>query len=342
MTEAKEWHVAVGGQSIGPMTKLELVSGFRSGEYNQETLVFKQGMSGWVAASEITELSDIFSGKDGAGALPALPTESGRRAHEVDYNIVGSEMQFVEIELDPGEGAVAEAGAMMYMTSGIQMSTIFGDGSSSGGGLMDRLLGAGKRVLTGESLFITEFVNHGLGKQHVAFAAPHPGKILPADLNRMGGRLICQKNAFLCAAKGVAISIAFQKKIGVALFGGEGFIMQSLEGDGLAFLHAGGTIAEKQLGAGENLRVDTGCLVALEPTVSYEIEFVGGIKSAIFGGEGFFFASLTGPGTVWLQSLPFSRLAGRIHEAAPQTGTGGRGEGSVLGGLGGIGGMFDR
>ena len=343
MTEAKEWHAAVGGQSVGPMTKLELGSGFRSGEYSQETLVFKQGMSGWVAASQIAELSDILSGRGGAGVPPAaLPTESGRRAHEVDYDIVGSEMQFVEIELDPGEGAVAEAGAMMYMTSGIQMSTIFGDGSSSGGGLMDQLLGAGKRVLTGESLFITEFVNQGSGKQHVAFAAPYPGKILPADLNRMGGRLICQKSAFLCAAKGVAISIAFQKKIGVALFGGEGFIMQSLEGDGLAFLHAGGTIVEKKLGGGENLRVDTGCIVALEPTVSYDIQFVGGVKSAIFGGEGFFFASLTGPGTVWLQSLPFSRLAGRIHEAAPQTGKGGKGEGSVLGALGGIGGMFDR
>ena len=343
MTEAKEWHAAVGGQSVGPMTKLELGSSFRSGEYNQETLVFKPGMSGWVVARQIPELSDILSGRDGAGvSLATPPTGSGRRAHEVDYDIVGSEMQFVEIELDPGEGAVAEAGAMMYMTSGIQMSTIFGDGSSSGRGLMDQLLGAGKRVLTGESLFITEFVNQSAGKQHVAFAAPHPGKILPAELHGMGGRLICQKSAFLCAAKGVAISIAFQKKIGVALFGGEGFIMQSLEGDGLAFLHAGGTIIEKQLEAGETLRVDTGCLVALEPTVNYDIQFVGGIKSAIFGGEGFFFASLTGPGTVWLQSLPFSRLAGRVHEAAPQTGRGGKGESSVLGRLGGIGGMFDR
>jgi uncharacterized protein (TIGR00266 family) len=343
MAEAKEWYAAVGGQSVGPMTRLELGNGLRSGEYSSETLVFKQGMSGWVAAAQLAELSDLLSPGAGAGPLPPVPPPgSGSRAHEVDYDIVGTEMQFVEIELDPGEGAVAEAGAMMYMTSGIQMNTIFGDGSSSSGGLMDQLLGAGKRVLTGESLFITEFMNQGSGKQHVAFAAPYPGKIIPADLHRMGGRLICQKDAFLCAAKGVAISIAFQKKIGVGLFGGEGFIMQSLEGDGLAFLHAGGTIVEKELGAGENLRVDTGCLVALEPSVDYDIQFVGGIKSVIFGGEGFFFASLTGPGKVWLQSLPFSRLAGRIHEAAPQTGRGGKGEGSVLGALGGIGGMLDR
>ncbi|HXV64016.1 MAG TPA: TIGR00266 family protein [Vicinamibacteria bacterium] len=335
----KEWYVVVGGQSVGPMARDELAAKFQSGEYHTATLVFKQGMTGWTAAGQVPELSGLLSG---GAPVPAVASV-GRRAHEVDYEIIGDEMQFVEVELDPGEGAVAEAGSMMYMTAGIQMNTIFGDGSSSsGGGLMDKLLGAGKRVLTGESLFMTEFVNQGAGKQRVAFAAPYPGKIMPAELGKMGGRLICQKDAFLCAAKGVAIGIAFQRKIGVGLFGGEGFIMQSLEGDGLAFLHAGGTTVERELKAGENFRVDTGCLVALQPSVTYDIQFVGGIKSAIFGGEGFFFASLTGPGKVWLQSLPFSRLAGRIHEAAPQTGRGGKGEGSILGALGGIGGMLER
>lgn len=334
MAETKEWYVAVSGQSIGPMTVGELGAGFQSSQYNQKTLVFKQGMPGWTAAGQVAELSPFLGGAATASSQAAAFPPSGRRAHEVDYDIVGNEMQFVEVELDPGEGAVAEAGAMMYMTSGIQMSTIFGDGSGRGGsGFMDKLLGAGKRVLTGESLFMTEFVNRGTGKQHVAFAAPYPGKIIPADLSRMGGKLVCQKDAFLCAAKGVAISIAFQKKIGVGLFGGEGFIMQSLEGDGLAFLHAGGTIVEKELGAGEALRVDTGCIVALQPSVDYDVQLVGGVKSVVFGGEGFFFASLTGPGKVWLQSLPFSRLAGRIHEAAPQTGRAGKDEGSILGGV---------
>lgn len=342
MNDSNQWYVARGSESIGPLSFEQLQSGFGSGQYNRDSLVFKQGMSGWTAAAQVPELSLLISG--GAAAAPPSPTPgTGRRAHEVDFEIIGEEMQFVEVELDPGEGAIAEAGAMMYMTDGIQMNTIFGDGSGQGdGSLMDKLLGAGKRVLTGESLFITEFVNGGTGKQNVAFASPYPGKIIPVDLSKMGGKLIAQKDAFLCAAKGVAISIAFQKKIGVALFGGEGFIMQSLEGDGLAFLHAGGTIVERELAAAETLRVDTGCLVALDPTVAYDIQFVGGVKSAIFGGEGFFFAKLTGPGTVWLQSLPFSRLAGRIWEAAPQTGGGGKGEGSVLDHIGGIGQMFQR
>ena len=342
MPDVKEWYVAVSGQSVGPMTTADLAAAFRAGQYGAKTLVFKQGMTGWTPAAQVGELSPLLGAQTASPSPSPAAFSGGRRAHEVDYDIVGSEMQFVEVELDPGEGAIAEAGAMMYMTSGIQMTTIFGDGTSSGGSFMDKLLGAGKRVLTGESLFMTEFLNQGSGKQRVAFAAPYPGKIIPADLNRMGGKLICQKDAFLCAAKGVAISIAFQKKIGVALFGGEGFIMQSLEGDGLAFLHAGGTIVERELAMGELLRVDTGCLVALQPSVSYDIQFVGGVKSAIFGGEGFFFASLTGPGKVWLQSLPFSRLAGRIHEAAPKTGRGGKDEGSILGGLAGIGGMFER
>ena len=241
-------------------------------------------------------------------------------------------MQFVEIELDPGEAAVAEAGSMMYMETEIEMETIFGDGKGDQS-LIDSLVGAGKRLITGESLFMTIFSNAGHGKKHVAFAAPYPGKILPFNLAEMGGTIICQKDAFLCAAKGVSIDIAFQKNIGVGLFGGEGFIMQKLHGDGLAFLHAGGTVVSRELQAGESLKVDTGCLVALEPSVTYDIKYVGSVKSAIFGGEGFFFAYLAGPGTVWLQSLPFSRLAGRMHEAAPQTGSKDVGEGSLIGGL---------
>ncbi len=261
-------------------------------------------------------------------------------AHEIDYKIFGHEMQFVEIELDPGESAVAEAGAMMYMTDGISMETVFGDGSdaSQSGGIFEKLIGAGKRLITGESLFCTVFTHRGTGKAQVAFSAPYPGKIIPLDLRDYHGQIICQKDAFLCAARGVSIEIAFQKKIGAGLFGGEGFIMQRLVGDGMTFVHAGGTIVQKELAPGERLRIDTGCLVAITETVSYDIEFVGNVKSAIFGGEGFFFATLQGPGHVWLQSLPFSRLAGKILENAPQTRAGfnTQGEGSVLGGLGKI------
>lgn len=254
--------------------------------------------------------------------------------HEVDYKIHGNEMQFVEIELDPQEAVVAEAGGMMFMDDGIGMETIFGDGSPRGKGIMGALLGAGKRLLTGESLFMTVFQNQGVTKKRVAFGAPYPGKILPMHLRDLGGELIAQKDSFLCAAKGVSIGIAFQKRLGAGLFGGEGFIMQRLTGDGWAFVHAGGTMYERTLGPGELLRVDTGCIVGFQPTIDYDIQFVGGIKTALFGGEGLFFATLRGPGTIWLQSLPFSRLAGRIVAAAPQTGRGGREEGSVIGGLG--------
>ena len=255
-------------------------------------------------------------------------------AHEVDYRIVGSDMQFVEVELDPGESAVAEAGSMMFMTASIQMETVFGDGTSPRSGVMGALLGAGKRLLTGESLFMTVFTNQGKGKQQVAFAAPYPGKILAMDLKQLGGTLICQKDSFLCAARGVSIGIAFQRRIGVGLFGGEGFIMQRLEGDGLCFVHAGGTVHPLELEAGQTLRVDTGCIVALQPSVTYDIQLVGGIKTALFGGEGLFFATLTGPGRVWLQSLPLSRLAGRIYKAIPGIGGSRREEGSLLGGIG--------
>lgn len=254
--------------------------------------------------------------------------------HEVDYKIVGDDMQFVEVELDPMEAAVAEAGGMMYMEDGIEMETIFGDGSNQNTGLIGSLLGAGKRLLTGESLFMTVFQNRGAGKRRVAFGAPYPGKIIPVHLSEVGGELIAQKDAFLCAAKGVSIGIAFNKRIGTGLFGGEGFIMTRLQGDGWAFLHAGGTIHQRQLAPGEVIRVDTGCIVGFQPQVSYDIQYVGKIKSAIFGGEGLFFATLRGPGQVWLQSLPFSRLANRIYAAAPKAGGRGREEGSVLGGLG--------
>jgi uncharacterized protein (TIGR00266 family) len=251
----------------------------------------------------------------------------------VDYEIKGSEMQFVEVELDPGEAAIGEAGSMMFMEAGIGMDTIFGDGSASqGSGLFGKLLGAGKRLVTGESLFTTVYTNNARAKQRVAFAAPYPGKILPMDLKQLGGTLICQKDAFLCAARGVSLGIFLQKKIGVGFFGGEGFIMQKLEGDGLAFVHAGGSIVKRELQAGETLFIDTGCVVALTPNVNFEIQFVGKIKTALFGGEGLFFAKCTGPGTVWLQSLPFSRLASRVFAAAPQRG-GSREEGGVLGGL---------
>lgn len=253
--------------------------------------------------------------------------------HEIDYQLYGDDMQFVEIELDPQETVIAEAGSLMMMEDGIKMETIFGDGSAKqGSGIMDKLIGAGKRIITGESLFMTTFTNEGTGKKHVSFASPYPGKIIPVKLSEVNGKLVCQKDAFLAAAKGVSVGIEFQRKVGVGFFGGEGFIMQKLEGDGLVFIHAGGTIHEKQLAPGEVLRVDTGCLVAMTKDVDYDIEFVGGIKTALFGGEGLFFATLRGPGTVWIQSLPFSRLASRVFAAAPQKG-GSKGEGSIAGGL---------
>lgn len=256
-----------------------------------------------------------------------------RTMHEIDYEIFGHEMQYVEVELDPMEAAVAEAGGMMYMENGIEMETIFGDGSQQSSGFLGALMGAGRRLLTGESLFMTVFQNRGAGKRRVAFGAPYPGKIIPVHLTEIGGELLAQKDAFLCAAKGVSLGIAFTKRFGAGLFGGEGFILERLQGDGLAFLHAGGTIMERTLEPGETLRVDTGCIVAFQPSVSYDIQFVGGIKTALFGGEGLFFATLRGPGKIWLQSLPFSRLAGRIYAAVPQRG-GHKGEGSILGGLG--------
>lgn len=253
--------------------------------------------------------------------------------HEIDYKIYGDDMQFVEVELDPQETVVAEAGSFMMMEDDIHMETIFGDGSGNGGsGLMGKLFSAGRRVLTGESLFMTTFTNQSRGKKRVSFAAPYPGKVIPMDLTQYGGKIICQKDAFLAAAKGVSVGIEFQRKLGVGFFGGEGFIMQKLEGDGMCFIHAGGTIIRKELLPGQSLRVDTGCLVAMTSGVSYDIEWVKGVKTALFGGEGLFFATLRGPGSVWIQSLPFSRLASRVFAAAPSRG-GAKDEGSSLKGI---------
>lgn len=255
--------------------------------------------------------------------------------HQIDFRILGEEMQCVEIELDPQETAIAESGSFMMMDQDVRMETLFGDGSrKTETGFLGKLMSAGKRLLTGESLFMTAYTNIGNDKKRVTFAAPYPGKIIALDLYRLNGKVICQKDAFLCAAKGVSVGIEFQRKLGTGLFGGEGFIMQKLEGDGMAFVHAGGHIIEKELKPGEVLRIDTGCIVAFTQEVDYDIEFIGGIKNTIFGGEGFFFAKLQGPGKVWIQSLPISRLASRIIAYGPM-GTR-KEEGSILGGLGNL------
>lgn len=334
----KTWYVAVGGQQQGPMGRDEVLAGIQSGRFGRDAHVFTQGMANWLPVTAAPE----FSGAFGAAPPPPPPGVGGgmggglgtqTRAHEIDYELFGEDLQYVEVTLDPGEACIAEAGAFMYMDPGIQMETIFGDGSGADqGGLMGKLLSAGKRVLTGESLFMTVFGNGGSGRQKVAFAAPYPGKIIPVDLKKHGGRLLCEKDAFLCAARGISVGIALNRRLGSGLFGGEGFILQKLEGDGLAFLHSGGTILSRTLGPGETLRVDTGCLVAFETTVTYDIQMVSGIKTAFFGGEGLFYAALTGPGTVWIQSLPFKRLARQVLSAIPRN----KNEGSALGGLGTI------
>lgn len=323
-----KWYLSYGGNQIGPF---DLAQAIAQAEKNPNGYAWHDGLADWLPISQIDELSPS------AVTIPAAPPSTGSKADEIDFKIFGSEMQFVEVELDPGESAVAEAGAMMYKDSSIAMETVFGDASSSGrgGGFMDKLLGAGKRLLTGESLFLTVFTHTGQGKARVAFGAPYPGNIIPVSLTSVGGRLICQKDSFLCAAKGVSIGIHMQRKILTGLFGGEGFIMQKLEGDGLVFAHAGGTVVDRELQPGEALHVDTGCIVAMEQSVQFDIQQAGNIKTALFGGEGLFFANLQGPGKVWLQSLPFSRLAGRMLQASPQKG-GRKGEGSILGSLGGF------
>ena len=275
------------------------------------------------------------------GSVPSFPVARharGQAADDIDFEIKGAEMQFVEIELDPGESAIAEAGNMFFKSPSIEMTTVFGDGSAQAqaGGVLGKLLSAGKRLVTGESLFTTVFTHQGRGKARVAFAAPYPGHILAMKLDELGGALVCQKDSFLCAARGVALGIHFQQRLMTGLFGGEGFVMQRLEGDGWVFVHSGGTLVEKTLAPGEEIHVDTGCVAAYTPTVDFDLVRAGSVKSMIFGGEGVFFARLVGPGRVWLQSLPFSRLAGRMFAAAPQAGGGGQEEGSLLGGIGRI------
>jgi len=329
----RSWYVAIGGQQQGPWPEADVIDKVKGGQIPRDAHVFTEGMANWEPIASRSEFAAAFAGAPARSAPP--PPPSSMSAHEIDYEVIGEEMQFVEITLDPGEACVAEAGAFMYMDPGIQMNTIFGDGSaqSDSGGFMGKLLQAGKRVITGESLFMTIFGNQGSGRQRVAFASPYPGRIIPLDLKQLGGSIICQKDAFLCAAKGISIGIAFQKKIGAGFFGGEGFILEKLDGDGLAFVHAGGAIVERELKAGETMRLDTGCLVAFQPQVNYDIQFVSGVKTALFGGEGLFFATLTGPGKVWIQSLPFSRFASRVFAAAPRGGGKQVGEGSALGGI---------
>jgi len=256
-----------------------------------------------------------------------------RNNHELDYRILGNEMQCVEIELDPQETVVAEPGSFMMMDNGIEMQTIFGDGSQQQNGLLGKLFSAGKRLLTGENLFMTAFTNIDQGKKQVTFASPYPGKIIPIDLSHHHGKMICQKDSFLCAAKGVSVGIEFQRKLGTGLFGGEGFIMQKLEGDGMAFVHSGGHVIERSLQHGEMLKIDTGCIVAFTSTINYDIQFIGGIKNTIFGGEGVFFATLSGPGKVWIQTLPISRLASRIMQYGSFNR---KEEGGILGGIGNL------
>jgi len=323
MASQDGWYYVKDGQTVGPVTREQLAASI-SGPGGGNTLIWGPGVAEWTEARHI---AGLCAGADVRTAPPRPPKT--RRADEIDYEVHGDDMQFVEVTLDPDEVVVAEAGAMMYMTDGIQMQTVFGDPSKDQG-FMGKLFDAGKRMVTGESLFLTTFGAVSNKREQVAFAAPYPGKIIPMHLDELGGELICQKDAFLCAARGVHIGIAFQKKILAGLFGGEGFILQRLTGDGMAFVHAGGMIHRRELQAGETLRLDTGCIVAMLPSVTYDIEMARGIKNAVFGGEGLFLATLRGPGTVWVQSLPFTRLAGRILS---NVGPKGKGEGSLIGGL---------
>jgi uncharacterized protein (TIGR00266 family) len=328
----KVWYLALGQQQRGPLTLQELIAALRASPSGMNTLVYGPSMSAWAEAGRVEAVRDAM--RSAGGPPPPIPG-GARVADEIDYEILGSEMQYVEVTLDPGEMVIAEPGGMMYMTPGIVMETRFGDPSKSHdqqGGFLGKLMTAGKRVLTGESLFMSTFQNAASDRQVVAFAAPYPGKIIPLDLKSLGGEMICQKDSFLCAARGISVGIAFQRKIGVGLFGGEGFIMQRLTGQGIALVHAGGTLMRRTLKHGENLKCDTGTIVAMQPSVNYDIQTVGGIKNTLFGGEGLFLATLTGPGDIWLQSLPFSRLAGRMMAGA----RGGKEEGSILGGLGGL------
>ncbi len=340
---AKQWFLEYdNGEKYGPISTEEAKKYVAA---NAAGYAWTDGFSAWKPMNDVVELNSAVVMGDTPFGPPARAAGSAlNAADEIDYTIFGEDIQYVEIELDPGESAISEAGAMMYKNSHILMDTVFGDGSGSkndSGGIFDKLVGAGKRLITGESLFTTVFTHTGGGKATVAFGAPYPGRIIPVNLSEMGGTLICQKDCFLCAAKGVSIGVHLQKKILTGLFGGEGFIMQKLEGDGMAFIHAGGMLKEIDLQEGETLHLDTGCLVAMQPHVQFDLEQAGGIKTGLFGGEGFFFAKLRGPGKVWIQSLPFSRLAGRMLAAAPQGGGQDRGEGSALGMIGDMA-MGDR
>lgn len=333
----KTWHYADQQNHPKQILDEEVLSLVNSGEINQHTRIWTDGMADWVPAGEL--MPQLFNDGGSATPPPPLPPGGGavstttQHCHEIDYEIMGGDMQIVEIELDPHETVIAEAGAMNYLEEEIIFEAKMGDGSEPNQGMMGKLLSVGKRAITGESLFMTHFTHGGTsGKRRVAFAAPYPGKIIPVDMAEFGGELLCQKDAFLCAAHGTRVSIAFNKKIGVGFFGGEGFILQKLQGDGMAFIHAGGHVIKKEL-KGETLRVDTGCLVGFSPSIDYGIERAGNLKSMFFGGEGLFLATLRGHGTVYLQSLPFSRMADRINAGR---GASGKGEGSVLGGLGNL------
>ncbi|MCA1946350.1 MAG: TIGR00266 family protein [Desulfovibrio sp.] len=328
-----QWYVSYAGSQEGPMGLAEARARARE---DSSGYAWREGFSDWLPMEQVEELMSAV-GPVGPATPPPPGMHLARGADKIEFEVKGAEMQFVEVQLEPNAAVVAEAGAMMFKDAVIDMQAIFGDGSAAAasGGFMHKLKSAGKRMLTGESMFMTIFTNHGQEAATVAFGAPFPGNIIPVNLADAGGALICQKDCFLCAARGVGIGIFFQKRILTGLFGGEGFIMQKLEGEGMAFIHAGGTVISRELAAGEVLHVDTGCVVAFEPQVDFDIQQAGNIKTALFGGEGLFFATLRGPGRIWLQSLPFSRLAGRMLQAAPQRG-GSRGEGSVLGSLGNL------
>lgn len=331
----KTWHYASPTNEQLQTTEAQLPGLIENGTVTPQTRVWSSGMANWTPAVEVLpELFGHTGSQSGPPPIQPEPPAIAQTSHEIDYEIFGDDMQIVEVELDPGETVIAEAGAMNYVEQDITFEAKMGDGSTPNEGVMGKLLAVGKRALTGESIFMTHFTHAGSSeKRRVAFAAPFPGKIIPVDLSQVGGEITCQKDSFLCAAKGTQVTIAFSKRLGAGFFGGEGFILQKLKGDGKAFLHAGGTVIEREL-KGETLRVDTGCIVGFSPGIDYDIERSGNLKSMFFGGEGLFLATLRGHGRVYLQSLPFSRLADRVLRSAPSAGGSAQGEGSVLGGLG--------
>jgi uncharacterized protein (TIGR00266 family) len=327
------WYVGVNGNQEGPLPTSAIVARVQQGTIPEGSFVFTQGMANWTPIRSVPPFSTVFG-----GGPPVLPPMPGPIAPDViDWQITGEEMQYVEITLDPGEALLAEAGAFLFMEPGIEMETVFGDGTGRPDeSFWDKVVASGSRALTGESIALTMFRNTDQTRRKVSFASPYPGKIVPLDLAQLGGKIICEKDAFLCAVRGVKVGIEFKTDVATALFGGEGFMLQKLEGQGMAFVHAGGCVFSRTLEPGETLRIDTGCIVGFQPSVKYEVKMIKGIANMVFGGEGLFMATLTGPGTVWLQTLPFSRLAGRVYAAAPQTGGRSVGEGSVLGGLGNL------